>query len=144
MNINDIIIKGKVTKDAVSNASESDILRLTEDTIKRMVSRKGSIGYYKNRKMFNFDHISNGWNAWAKSLELYNGKLFINFYVQYSNTDTDECEFVSKFIGNGDFRGTISHTDRYGNSQTAYYRFDTHDKAKVLKAICLEYLSRCK
>lgn len=144
MNINEILFKGKLSerKAQVENATESDLLRLTEDTIKQMLRKKGEDWY--GRKVLRFDRVSNEWNAWAKDVELYKGKLFIDFYVQYSNTDTDTCEYLSKFLGSGDFRGTISYEDRYGNSQTSYYRFDSHDKAKVLKAICLEYLSRCK
>ena len=144
MNINEILFKGKLSerKAQVENATESDLLRLTEDTIKQMLRKKGEDWY--GRKVLRFDRVSNEWNSWAKDVELYKGKLFIDFYVQYSNTDTDTCEYLSKFLGSGDFRGTISYEDRYGNSQTSYYRFDSHDKAKVLKAICLEYLSRCK
>lgn len=146
MNINEILFKGDINerKNAVENASESDLLRLSEDSIKRMLTEQGRDNYYKDRKTLYFDRVSNEWNAWAKDVELYNGKLFIEFYVQYSNTDTDTCEYLSKFLGSGEFRGSISYEDRYGNSQTSYYRFNSHDKAKVMKAICLEYLNRCK
>jgi hypothetical protein len=144
MNINDILFKGKLSerKSQVENATESDLLRLTEDTIKQMLRKKGEDWY--GRKVLHFDRVSNEWNADAKSVELYKNKVFVNFYVQYSNTDTEDCEYLSKFLGSGDYRGAIHYEDRYGNSQTSYYRFDSHDKAKVLKAICLEYLSRCK
>ena len=145
MNINEIF-SGAISEriNAVKNASESDLLRISESTIKRMVTEQGSDNYYKDRKVLRFERVSNEWNAWAKDVELYNGKLFIDFYVQYSNTDTDTCEYLSKFLGSGEFRGAISYEDRYGNSQTSYYRFDTHDKANVIRAICLEYLSRCE
>lgn len=146
MNINEILFKGDINEriNAVKNASESDLLRLSEDSIKRMLKEQGRDNYYKDRKTLYFDRVSNEWNAWAKDVELYNGKLFIEFYVQYSNTDTDTCEYLSKFLGSGEFRGSISYEDRYGGSHTAYYRFNSHDKAKVMKAICLEYLNRCK
>lgn len=147
MDLNTIVL-GKTSvskrKDIVNNASESDLLRVTEDTIKKMVRRKGSEGYYKDRKTIYFGNVSNGWNAWAKSVELYKSKLFINFYIQYSNTDTEDCEYWNKFSGTGEFRGTIKYTDRYGNGQTSYYRFDRANKAKVVRAILLAYLERCE
>ena len=131
-------------RDAVKGASESDLLRVSEETLKKMVKQKGSSAYYKDRKILFFGNVSNEWNAWAKSLELYKNKLFVNFYVQYSNTDTDDCEYWHKFAGSGDFRGTIHYSDRYGNEQTDYYRFDRSDKAKVVRAILLAYLDECE
>ena len=146
MNINEMLFKGDINEriNAIENASQSDLLRLSEDSIKRMLTEQGSDNYYKDRKTLYFDRVSNNWNADAKSVELYNNKVFINFYVQYSNTDTDDCEYMSKFLGSGEFRGSIPYEDRYGGSHTAYYRFDSHDKAKVMKAICLEYLNKCE
>ena len=141
MNINDII-NGKVNESDINNASESDLLQLAESTIKKMLSQQKSDKYYPDRKTIYFDRVSNNWNADAKSIELYNGKVFINFYVQYSNTDTDDCEYLSKFLGSGDYRGAIQYTDMYDNPHTSYYRFDRHDKAKVMKAICLAYLKK--
>lgn len=146
MNINETIFNGTINerKNAVENATASDLMRISESTLKRMVSEVGSDNYYKDRKILAFERVSNEWNADAKSLELYNGKLFINFYVQYSNTDTDDCDYMSKFLGSGEFRGAIQYTDMYDNPHTSYYRFDSSDKAKVIRAICLEYLSRCE
>lgn len=141
MNINDII-NGKVTEAQLNNASESDLLQLTESTIKKMLSQQKSDKYYPDRKSIYFDRVSNNWNADAKSIELYKDKVFINFYVQYSNTDTDDCEYLSKFLGSGDYRGAIQYTDMYDNPHTSYYTFDRHDKAKVMKAICLAYLKK--
>ena len=131
-------------RDAVKSASESDLLRVTEDTIKKMLKKQKPDKYYPNRKTLFFNRVSNNWNADAKSVELYRGKVFINFYVQYSNTDTDECEYLNKFLGSGDYRGAINYEDRYGNGQTAYYRFDRTDKANVVRAILLAYLDNCE
>ena len=147
MDLNSVIF-GKTAisekREIVKNASESELLRVTETTFKKMVKERGSDNYYKDRKILSFGNVSNEWNAWAKSLELYKDKLFINFYVQYSNTDRDDCDYLSKFLGSGEFRGTISYEDRYGNSQTSYYRFDTRDKAKVVRAVLLAYLDQCE
>ena len=145
MNINEILFKGDINerKNAVENASESDLLRLSEDSIKRMVKEKGT-ERYGGRKVLYFKRVSNHWNADAKDVELSNNKLFIDIYVQYGNTDTDECEYMSKFLGSGDYRGTIHYEDRYGNPQTSYYRFDRADKANVMRAICLAYLNECE
>ena len=147
MDLNSVIF-GKTAisekREIVKNASESELLRVTETTFKKMVKEQGSDNYYKDRKILFFGNVSNEWNAWAKSLELYKDKLFINFYVQYSNTDRDDCDYLSKFLGSGEFRGTISYEDRYGNSQTSYYRFDTRDKAKVVRAVLLAYLDQCE
>ena len=147
MDINSVIfsnVSNTEKKNAVESASASDLMRISESTLKRMVKERGSDNYYKDRKILFFGNVSNNWNADAKSLELYKDKLFINFYVQYSNTDTEDCEYMSKFLGSGEFRGAISYEDRYGNGQTSYYRFDSSDKAKVVRAICLAYLKECE
>lgn len=147
MDINSVIfsnVSNTEKKNAVENASASDLMRISESTLKRMVKERGSDNYYKDRKILFFGNVSNNWNADAKSLELYKDKLFINFYVQYSNTDTDDCEYMSKFLGSGEFRGAIKYTDMYDNPHTSYYRFDSSDKAKVMRAICLAYIKECE
>ena len=147
MDINSVIFSNASNtekKNAVESASASDLMRISESTLKRMVKERGDDGYYKNRKTLHFGNVSNGWNAWAKSLELYKDKLFINFYVQFSSTDRDDCDYMSKFLGSGEFRGAIQYEDRYGNGHTSYYRFDQSDKAKVMRAICLAYLKECE
>ena len=131
-------------KNAVDNATTRELLNVTENTIKRMVKEKGTDGYYKDRKTLYFGNVSNHWNAWAKSVELYKDKLFINFYVQYGSTDRDECDYMSKFLSSGDYRGTISYEDRYGNSQTSYYRFYESQKADVMRAILNAYIKECE
>lgn len=147
MDINSVIfsnVSNTEKKNAVENASASDLMRISESTLKRMVKERGSDNYYKDRKTLHFGNVSNEWNAWAKSLELYKDKLFINFYVQFSNTDRDECDYMSKFLSSGEYRGAIQYEDRYGNGHTSYYRFDQTDKAKVMRAICLAYLKECE
>ena len=146
MDLNSVIFKGTTAdkRSAVESATQRELLNVSVDTIKKILSKQSADKYYPDRKTLYFGNVSNHWNADAKSVELYKGKVFINFYVQYSNTDTDTCDYLDKFLRGGDYRGAVNYTDMYDNPHTSYYRFDQNDKANVVKAILLTYIDNCE
>jgi GTPase SAR1 family protein len=82
----------------------------------------------------------NNWNSTVESVELIKGKLFLDFYIQYENTDTNTSEEYDNFFRRGNFRGEIRRSDRYGNGRTYYFCYDETDKARVMRSILLEYV----
>ena len=83
----------------------------------------------------------NDWNSWFNGVDLMKGKLYVNFYIQYDNTDTNDCISYGEFVRDRDrFRGTIKTTDRYDNPQTYYYFYDNDDRARAIKSLLLEYV----
>ena len=127
----------------VENCSESDLLSVRVSTIIRCIKEAGRGEYGKQRshnKGLYISGASNNWNAAVESLSLYKGKLGVSFYVQYSNTDGYEGDSWENFMKHEEYQGSISYTDRYGGTQTDYFRFDRSDKARVIKAILTAYI----
>ena len=83
----------------------------------------------------------NDWNSWFNGVDLLKGKLYVNFYIQYDNTDTNDCISYGEFVRDRDrFRGTIKTTDRFDNPQTYYYFYENDDRARAIKSLLLEYV----
>jgi hypothetical protein len=83
----------------------------------------------------------NDWNSWFNGVDLMKGKLYVNFYIQYDNTDTNDCISYGEFVRDRDrFRGTIKTTDRFDNPQTYYYFYENDDRARAIKSLLLEYV----
>ena len=83
----------------------------------------------------------NNWNSWFNGVDLTKGKLYVNLYIQYDNTDTDDSISYGEFMRDRDrFRGTVKTTDRYDNPQTYYYFYDNDDRARAIKSLLLEYV----
>ena len=154
MNLNQEIFtrKGAEKKTAIINAAtEDDLMRVSKDTIIRIIKEVGSkvymgMGKYSSRDKSlyipNDRWASNRWNAWVKGIDYRKGKLFVNIYVQYSNTDTDRDEHYDTFFGIGQYNGHLTYTDMYDNPHTAYYTFSRSHKANAIKAILLTYVER--
>lgn len=144
--------KGAEKKNAIINAAtEDDLMRVSKDTIIRIIKEVGKKVYIGNGKYSSRDKTlriphenggGNHWNSRVESVNFRKGKLFVNPYVQYSNTDTTDCEYYEIFFRSGDYVGHIQYGDCYGSTQTAHYRYDRSDKAGVIKAILLTYVQR--
>jgi hypothetical protein len=152
MNLNQEIFtrKGAEKKTAIINAAtEEDLMRVSKDTIIRIIKEIGSkvylgMGKYSSRDKSlyipNDRWASNRWNAWVKGIDYRKGKLFVNIYVQYSNTDTNTSDDYEDFFKRGNYRGEIRRLDRFGNGRTYFFCYDESDKARVMKSILLEFL----
>ena len=146
MNINDFIFsrtqpnKKIETIEALSN---EQLLSVKEDTVKRIVKETGRRMYRSRNKELYIDYdrrVGNNWNSTVEGVELIKGKLYLDFYVQYENTDTNTSEEYSDVFNGREFRGEIRRSDRYGNGRTYYFCYDRSDKARVMKSILLEYV----
>ena len=71
-----------------------------------------------------------------------NGRLYVRLYLQYGLTDTEIPESYDKFFSKGDYRGSYTCEDRYGNPQTSYFTFSEGDKLRCLRWLLELYLKR--
>lgn len=148
VDINKIVFSNKPKEivEIINALTESEVMNTSISTIERIVLEVG-----KSRDKGGSDKVlniarkfiaGNSWNSTVDGIEMYNGKFYINFYVQYGDceTDTNLNEPLSDFIGNGDYRGTIKGSDRYGNTKYYYYSYDVKDKIKVIRSVLLDYV----
>ena len=146
MNINEIIfsrIAPKKKVEIVENLTANELLSVSPDTIKRMVKEVGSNRYKSRDKELYISHelrTGNNWNSELESVGIYKGKLYVNLYVQNSNTDTIKSESLEKFFWKGDYQGSIKGSDYYGNERHYYFSYDESDKARCLRRLLLQFL----
>jgi hypothetical protein len=146
MNINDFIFSRTQPKkkiETIEALSNEQLLSVKEDTVKKIVKDTGRKRYKSRDKELYIDYdrrVGNNWNSTVESVDLVKGKLYINFYIQYENTDTNTSDDYDNFFTRSNYRGEISRLDRYGNGRTYYFCYDQGDKARVMKSILLEYV----
>lgn len=131
----------------IESLSQEEILAITPATIIRMVREAGEFHYKSKRdKKLCVRRVirkGNEWNSEFTGVDLLKGKLYVNLYVQYDNTDTEDCISYGEFMRDKDrFRGTIKTTDRYDNPQTYYYFYDNDDRARAIRSLLYEYVYR--
>ena len=131
----------------IASLSQEEILALTPATIIRMVREAGEFHYKSKRdKKLCVRRVirkGNEWNSEFTGVDLLKGKLYVNLYVQYDNTDTEDCISYDEFMRDKErFRGTIKTTDRYDNPQTYYYFYDNDDRARAIRSLLYEYVYR--
>ena len=146
MNINKIIFSRTApTKKVgiVKNLTIPELLSINYATILRVVKETGIKQSNSRNKTFRMTRsVSNDWNAEFEGVNLCRGKLFADIYLQYDSTDTNVSVPFEDFLKRGDFRGSITRTDRYGNPRTHYFTFREIDKAIVLGRLLMDYLNR--
>ncbi len=131
----------------IESLTQDELLAITPATIIRMVRETGEL-YYKSKRdkklcVRQVIRKGNEWNSEFLGVDLLKGKLYVNLYVQYENTDTEDCISYGEFMRDKDrFRGTIKTTDRYDNPQTYYYFYDNDDRAKAIRSLLYEYVYR--
>lgn len=131
----------------IESLSQEEILAITPATIIRMVREVGE-SHYKSKRdkklcVRRVIRKGNEWNSEFTGVDLLKGKLYVNLYVQYDNTDTEDCISYDEFMRDKDrFRGTIKTTDRYDNPQTYYYFYDNDDRARAIRSLLYEYVYR--
>lgn len=129
----------------IESLTQEELLAITPAAIIRMVKEAGKSIYKSKRDktlmVSRQRRTGNDWNSWFNGVNLMKGKLYVNFYIQYDNTDTNDCISYSEFMRDRDrFRGTIKTTDRYDNPQTYYYFYENDDRARAIKSLLLEYV----
>ena len=129
----------------IEKLTDDELLAITPATIIRMVKEVGKPIYKSKRDktliVSRQRRTGNDWNSWFNGVDLMKGKLYVNFYIQYDNTDTEDSIFYGEFMRDRDrFRGTIKTTDRFDNPQTYYYFYENDDRARAIKSLLLEYV----
>ena len=146
MNINELIFSRTQPQkkiDIINALSEDELLSTSEATIKRIVKDAGRRMWKTRDKELRISHerrAGNAWNSLIEAVELIKGRLYLEVYLQYENTDTSTSEEYDDFFRNGNFRGEVRRLDRYGNCRTYYFLYNLSDKASVMKSILLEYV----
>ncbi len=148
MDINKFIFSRTAPKkkiQIVRNLSIPETLSITTETITRMVKETGS-GISKSRnKELRIPYglrTGNDWNSEVEGIRLFKGKLSVDLYLQYENTDTNTSESLENFLSKGDYRGSVIRSDRNGNDRSYYFTYTESDKAEFIKSLLLEYLNR--
>ena len=148
MNINEFIFSRTQPQkkiDTINALSEDELLSTSEATVKRIVKDAGRRMWKTRDKELRISHerrAGNAWNSLIEAVELIKGRLYLEVYLQYENTDTSTSEEYDDFFRNGNYRGEVRRLDRYGNGRTYYFLYNPSDKASVMKSILLEYLHR--
>lgn len=129
--------------EVIEKLSNDELLAVSESTVKKIIQEVGQRRYKSRDKELRIDYdrrVGNNWNSTVESVDLVKGKLYIGFYIQYSNTDTNTSDDYEDFFKRGNYRGEIRRLDRFGNGRTYYFCYDESDKARVMKSILLEYV----
>lgn len=129
--------------EVIEKLSNDELLAVSESTVKRIIQEVGQRRYKSRDKELRIDYdrrVGNKWNSTVESVDLVKGKLYIGFYIQYENTDTNTSDDYEDFFKRGNYRGEIRRLDRFGNGRTYYFCYDESDKARVMKSILLEFL----
>jgi hypothetical protein len=146
MNINEFIFSRTQPQkkiDIINALSEDELLSTSEATVKRIVKEAGRRKWKTRDKELRISQerrAGNAWNSLIEAVELIKGRLYLEVYLQYENTDTSTSEEYDDFFRNGKFRGEVRRLDRYGNGRTYYFLYNLSDKASVMKSILLEYV----
>jgi len=145
MNVNNFIFtrtQPKKKLEVIGKLTNDELLAVSESTVKKIIKEVGQRRYKSRDKELRIDYdrrVGNNWNSTVESVDLVKGKLYIGFYIQYENTDTNTSDDYEDFFKRGNYRGEIRRLDRYGNGRTYYFCYDESDKAQVMKSILLEY-----
>ena len=129
--------------DLLEKFTPKELPSVTTDTVKRIIKEVGrKIGRTRCKELYISRKLRTGndWNSEFEGVDCTNGKLYVNLYVQYGNTDTTTCEGFDKFFSKGKYVGSIAHTDRYGSPQTAHFIYDESDKARCMTRLLMQYL----
>lgn len=129
----------------VENLTATELLSITPDTISKMVKEAGTRLYKSRDKELRISYerrTGNNWNSTVEGVRNFKGNPMLDLYVQYENTDTSTSVSLTDFMKNGDYRGSIARTDRYGNPRSYYFTYSVSDKARFLRQLLMEYLHR--
>ncbi len=130
----------------INSLTQEELLDITPATVRRMVKETGEPFYKSKRdkKLYVRRVIRKGndWNSEFLGVELIKGKLYVNLYIQYENTDTEEGVEYGQFFCNGKYLGKTRRDDRCGNERCYYFTYYSDDKASAVKSLLLEYIYR--
>lgn len=127
----------------IEKLSETELLNITPGTTARIIKETGSGKKGSPNKELRISHenqTGNDWNSTVESWYLWKKRVYVNFYVQYDNTDTNTSETFSNFVRRGEYPGQLVRDDWNANQRTYYFRYNESDKAKAVKALLKQYV----
>lgn len=127
----------------IETLTQSELLAITEATISRIIKEAGSgepNSRNKDLKISRKNTTGNNWNSDIDEWYIWKKEVFIDFYLQYDNTDTTTGDSFKEFMKYPEYRGSYEYEDRYGHTQTTYFRYSQEDKANAIKALLREYI----
>ncbi len=148
MDINQIIFTRTAPAkkvEIVENLTQAELLNILPATIARMVKEAGTRLYKSRDKELRISYerrTGNNWNSTIEGVRNYKSSPMLDLYIQYENTDTSASVSLNDFLNKGDYRGSIVRDDRYGNPRSYYFTYTEADKARFVRQLLLEYLTR--
>lgn len=127
----------------IDNLSASELLCITESSILRIIKEAGTGKPRSHNKEFNLSRVNrtgNKWNSTISGWYVWKKQVFIDFYLQYDNTDTNTGDTFKEFMRYPEYQGSYEYEDRYDNPQTTYFRYSPEDKARAIRALLREYV----
>ena len=127
----------------IEKLDPNELMNVTLATIKRIVKEAGTNRYKSRNKRLYISRErqrGNSWNSTIEAVELIRGKLYLDVYFQYENTDCNTSELVADFIRRGEFTGSVVRGDRYGNDRHYYFTYSEGSKQRVIRSILEEYV----
>jgi hypothetical protein len=126
----------------INGLNEKELMAITQSTIIKTIRESGR-NIYKSRDkelvIASERRAGNDWNSKIEDVTLFKGsKLLLNAYVQMDDTDTNLSVTWEDFYKEGNYRGTVYETNRYGDKVPHYFTYGKEEKAKVIKSILLE------
>lgn len=144
MNINIELFKrygAKKKLEIINSLTDSELQQTSQNTVKRILKEAG---YGKPRARDKYLGLSerpgNNWNSNIVAVNLEKGELWLDVYIQYSNTDATTCERYTNFFKRGGYSGHIVDSDRYGNPQTYYFNYSEEAQARAIKSVLRQYI----
>lgn len=130
----------------IESLSAKELMNVTEPTIIRIMKEVGNNHYQSKRnKALSVNserRRGNCWNSTFEGVNFYKGKLYVDLYLQYENTDTNLSEEWRYFFRPGDYQGHYQTDDWMGNPQTYYFTYTEIQKVRCIKSILQEYVYR--
>lgn len=120
-----------------------ELMNVTTATLTRIVKEAGKNMWKSRNKTLRISRErqrGNSWNSTIEAIDLIKGKLSLDVYMQYENTDGNTSLSMSSFLSRGDSRAEITREDRYGNLRTYYAIYNEGDKQRVIRSILEEYV----
>ena len=127
----------------IEKLGPNEVMNVSTATITRIVKEAGTNMYKsRNKRMYisRERQRGNSWNSTVEAVELIKGKLYLDIYYQFSNTDCNTSELVTDFMKRGDFTGSVVRSDRYGNDRHYYFTYSEGSKQRVIRSILEEYV----
>ena len=127
----------------IEKLNPNELMNVSTATIKRIVKEAGTNMYKSRNKRLYISRDrqrGNSWNSTIEAVELIRGKLYLDVYLQFENTDCNTSELVTDFIRRGDFTGSVVRSDRCGYDRHYYFTYSEGSKQRVIRSILEEYV----